>query len=338
MEFQDRIRDEQYPYYMHFADDLYGIPLPMPSIIGSVNVFLVRSPERDLLIDCGGNSRESFQTLFDALEAIGVAWDRLDVFVTHLHIDHLGGLDQIWRDGMRVYAGFPSVDEHRRDMRERRDLIYPMWETYVQKSDAPEKKTGQLGLAFCALEKDIPITQLHEGDSLICGRYTFDVLETPGHERNELCLWEREKGILFCGDIAIKGMYSSIYPRNFDRDEAREFLETLERMKQLPITTAYSGHNSPMNAVEFRDVCDKQIDHHRRRINDAYRLVQRGHHFLMDILYHYTYLHKRRHWEDCHDVMRWDLTVEMAGYLTHLVHEGKLRMEIHDDGYYFYCL
>lgn len=186
------------------------------------------------------------------------------------------------------------------------------------------------------MQKNPPIIRLHESDTLTYGQYEFNVLKTPGHERNELCLWEKQKGILFAGDVVIKGMYTSLYLRNFDRDEAGEYFQTLLRIKELPVQVVYSGHNSEMTPQEFRDVCDRQYDHHQRRMMDAYRMVQTGHHHMMDILYHYTYLRKRRHWEDCHDIMRWDLTVEMSGYLNHLVCENKLVMEKKGVDFYFY--
>ena len=330
------IRDDQYPYYWHLADDLYGIPLPMPSVIGSVNAYLVRSSERDLLIDCGGNSTETFQVLFDALETIGVRWDKLDIFITHFHVDHIGGLDLLWRPGMRVFAGFADVQEQNQDIDDRFALLRSMWESFDKQIGSPAEKTGQIELTAYKVQKRPPIIQLHEGDELTYGAYRFQVLETPGHERNELCLWEAEKGIFFSGDVVIKGMYTSIYPRNFEFDEAGDYLRTLQRVKQLPVKIVYSGHNTELDLQEFRDACDRQLDHHQRRITDALRMVQSGHHYLMDILYHYTHLRKRRHWEDCHDIMRWDLTVEMAGYLYHLVCTGKLLMEQKGSDFYFY--
>lgn len=116
----------------------------MPSIIGSVNTFLVRSPERNLLIDCGGSDPKSFQVLFDALETIGVRWDRLDVFITHFHVDHFGGLDLLWRPGMRIYAGFDSALEQHTDIDERIALLRPMWEAFDKRIGTPAEKQVRL--------------------------------------------------------------------------------------------------------------------------------------------------------------------------------------------------
>lgn len=46
-----------------------------------------------------------------------------------------------------------------------------------------------------------PDGSLEEGDVVSMGGYRFEVLHTPGHSPGHICLFDRETGILFGGDL-----------------------------------------------------------------------------------------------------------------------------------------
>lgn len=62
----------------------------------SVNIFLIKSPRGNYLIDCGWGGAIKGEDLLPArLKEAGVAFEDIDlVFLTHMHPDHIGGLMQ----------------------------------------------------------------------------------------------------------------------------------------------------------------------------------------------------------------------------------------------------
>jgi glyoxylase-like metal-dependent hydrolase (beta-lactamase superfamily II) len=66
------------------------------SFQSEVNTFLIRGPDRTVLVDTGFGT-----TLFESMNALGISPARIDaVLLTHMHGDHIGGLQ---RDGKALF-------------------------------------------------------------------------------------------------------------------------------------------------------------------------------------------------------------------------------------------
>ena len=97
-----------------------------------------------------------------------------------------------------------------------------------------KRRYGARVLAFC----DGP-----DVDELICDGTCLrvadgylDVIHTPEHSSDSICLFHRESGCLFSGDT----------PLSYHGDEksfSPESLLTLEKLEDLNIKLAYTGHN-----------------------------------------------------------------------------------------------
>jgi glyoxylase-like metal-dependent hydrolase (beta-lactamase superfamily II) len=66
------------------------------SFQSAVNTFLIRSPDRTVLVDTGFGA-----ALFEHINALGMSPAQIDVvLITHMHMDHIGGLQ---RDGNALF-------------------------------------------------------------------------------------------------------------------------------------------------------------------------------------------------------------------------------------------
>jgi glyoxylase-like metal-dependent hydrolase (beta-lactamase superfamily II) len=79
-----------------------------------------------------------------------------------------------------------------------------------------------------------------DGDELKLGDRMFEVIHTPGHSTDSICLYCKEKCVLFAGDTPL------IIRRPGDTYQW-EFLQALEKLCRRDIEIIYFGHGQPVN-------------------------------------------------------------------------------------------
>ena len=99
---------------------LYRIEVPLPrSPLKALNSYVVRGEGRSLIIDTGMNREECLRPLLDSLKELNVDLNKTDLFITHLHADHLGLVSNLATDTSIIYfnqadaAYMNSVDSQR---------------------------------------------------------------------------------------------------------------------------------------------------------------------------------------------------------------------------------
>jgi len=75
------------------------------------------------------------------------------------------------------------------------------------------------------------------GDSVETDRFHFQVLHTPGHSPDHICLFEPEHGWLFSGDTYIGGQDRALR-KGYD---IHGIIASLKKLADLPVTTVFSG-------------------------------------------------------------------------------------------------
>jgi len=130
------------------------------------------------------------------------------LFLTHHHIDHVGGAETLARE-----------------------LALPLWAHQLTAERLPE----------------VPITRrLDEGDSIVLDGplpQRWEVLLTPGHAPGHLCLFERSLEQLLVGDMLASEGTILIEPGDGDM---RRYLSELERLLRLGAKTALPAHGRPI--------------------------------------------------------------------------------------------
>ncbi len=204
-----------------------------PGQFEEVISFLVIGSERALLFDTGlgiGNIRSVVDELTD-----------LDVVVlnSHTHYDHIGGnhlFDEVLgRDtpftrSRAAGSGTDAVAE----------FISPGW---VWKP----LPTG-FDPASYRSEAFVIDAIVQEGSEIDLGDRTLEVLVTPGHAPDALCLIDRENRLLFTGDtFYLAPLYTHLVGSDFDL-----YVETARRLAGLAgeVDRVFTAHNVPV--VESR--------------------------------------------------------------------------------------
>ena len=100
-----------------------------------------------------------------------------------------------------------------------------------------KKRYGTRVYAWCS-GKDVD-ELLRDGQLITAGDEQLQVLHTPGHSSDSICLYNGARRILFSGDTQLR-------VRTAGGVFAPEYIETLRRLSTLRIDTVYSGHDEPI--------------------------------------------------------------------------------------------
>jgi glyoxylase-like metal-dependent hydrolase (beta-lactamase superfamily II) len=82
---------------------------------------------------------------------------------------------------------------------------------------------------------------LADGDELQAGDRIFEVLHTPGHSSDSICLYCRRDGVLFAGD-------TQLLVNSADGTYEESFAAALERICARDVRAIYFGHGAPLLA------------------------------------------------------------------------------------------
>ncbi|MCD6328355.1 MBL fold metallo-hydrolase [bacterium] len=133
------------------------------------------------------------------------------VVLTHNHYDHTGLLTQVC-EAFRptVYAWDPL------SLQDKRCPVNPS----SQDGKCPRKQ------------------KLYDKDVLKMGDRTFEVIHSPGHTGDSVCLYCEEDGVLFVGDTPVIIRYSGSYESGF--------ISALKDIARRKIKSIYFGHGKPL--------------------------------------------------------------------------------------------
>lgn len=185
------------------------------------NTYLIRSPEKSVLIDPGHAA--TFDHVDDELRRLGLTPADIDLVVcTHAHPDHI--------EAVRLFAGTPALFALHRDE----------W-TLVEEM-APLLK----GAMNVSLTDYLPDFFLTDG-ALSVGDLELAVHHTPGHSPGAVCLYWPAERALFSGDLIFKG---GLGRTDLPGGDGGQLKESIRRMGQLESAWLLPGHGAVVSGTE----------------------------------------------------------------------------------------
>jgi glyoxylase-like metal-dependent hydrolase (beta-lactamase superfamily II) len=198
--------------------------------------YLVAGP-RPVLVETG--SQSSVPALLAALDELGVGADDLaGVAVTHVHLDHAGGVGD-------VAKAFPNATVYVHE-KGARHLADP-----TRLVDSAARVYGDLLDSLYGRLDPTPAERLHvllDGEQIDVGDgRVLTSIDSPGHAKHHLGLHDSLSGVLFAGDaVGVKlpdggVLRPSTPPPDFDLDQAITSLRKFAACKPSAIALAHYG-------------------------------------------------------------------------------------------------
>ncbi|KAM5191745.1 acyl-coenzyme A thioesterase MBLAC2 [Mantella aurantiaca] len=212
-------------WYAHKAlgDGVYWIQERFYESGNRANIWLVQGSHQDLVIDTGLGLR----SLPDYLCASGLLPHGKDggsgrrplmAVATHVHFDHAGGLHQ-----------FGQVAVHREEAEAliRGDNFETV--TWLSDNEVVRAPSPGWSASHFKVEAVKPTHVLEDGDIISLGDRQLTVMHMPGHSRGSICLHDRDRKLLFSGDVVYDGSMIDWLPYS----NISEYVRSCERLKAL---------------------------------------------------------------------------------------------------------
>ena len=151
-----------------------------------------------VFVDPGGDHEQ----LLKAAKELGVTIK--EMWLTHGHLDHAGGAEDI-----RAKLGIPMIGPHKEDQ---------FWLDLIEESWA---KYGQAGMG----KNTVPDRYLEDGETLKLGETEFGVVHTPGHTPGHVVIYNQELKIAFVGDVLFKG---SVGRTDFPKSDPQALIDSIK--------------------------------------------------------------------------------------------------------------
>jgi glyoxylase-like metal-dependent hydrolase (beta-lactamase superfamily II) len=220
------------------------------------NCWHVRGRDRDLLVDAGLGVGDLRAELLARGEREPVVW------VTHGHLDHLGGahaFEERWahpaeRDALATPEQDPLVTAELPDAF--RDALVAdepggtpppyLLDSVPRAGYRPEDYRVE----------PAPATRLlADGERVDLGDRLLEVVHLPGHTPGSAGLFERDTGVLFSGDVVYDGTLLDELPES----DITDYVASMRRLLTLPVRVVHAGHEPSFDGDRLLELCEAYL-------------------------------------------------------------------------------
>jgi glyoxylase-like metal-dependent hydrolase (beta-lactamase superfamily II) len=306
--------------------NLYRAEIPLPkSPLKWLNSYIVRGESRFLIIDTGFNCGVCLEEMSVALRSLNVDLSRTDLFITHLHVDHIGLAGTLATKHSKVYFN----EQEAQKIRSLRDNGKGYWckmvNFYIANGfpgeGARSAMEGHPAHRY-GLTREIDFTFVKDGDRIEIGDFCFRCVATPGHSPGHTSLYEERHKMLIAGDHILFDITPNITYWLDMEDALAKYLESLQKVCTLDVKLVLTGHRRLVHNLQRR-VAELQ-EHHCARLNEVLLALGDGPKNVLQIAPHIAWNITAKNWDDFPPPQKWFAFGETMAHVKYLEDRGRV--------------
>lgn len=305
--------------------NIYSFSVILPkSPLREINAYVIKTPEKAFLFDTGYNDPESKAALLNGLKEIELTIEDVDLYLTHLHSDHVGLAPLFDEAGCRIYAG--RIDgEHMNNMANGK--YWALLDSFRELYDLENEISLEDNPGYqYRMTKEINYHVLEIGDRIEIGDYQFEVVDLKGHTPGHIGFYDAKHKIMLSGDTVLDPITPNItyWGESFPNSLA-QYIDTLLMLKSLEIDYLFATHRKIIDNHQER--IDQLIHHHHERLQEILdALSTDATYTIRDISAKISWRIKADSWETFPRPQKWFASGETMAHVDYLVNLGYLSM------------
>ena len=221
--------------FIQLDDNIFLLKAKNKSLLtfNGTNTYIVGKKEI-VIIDPGPEDINHYKNIIDFVSNKKVT----HIIITHSHDDHCYLAEKLSNFTKASVFGFGRRKQKR--------------------SKFLKKKILNKEFSFPFSEQKIyhPSSFLEDQQEIKFNDFTLEIIYTPGHLSDHICIAYKEKKIIFTGDHIMGWSSSVIIPPDGDMTK---YIKSLEKLSQREENIYYPGHGLPIE--NGKEICKKYIDH-----------------------------------------------------------------------------